>query len=169
MKNHKSRKTIIAAVCISLGIASFLKADEMNDLIGEVLQSSPSARAKVAKYPSVHKGKSTPIPNIGIPDSEVMEASSKFPNDFVGKYIYGTLIFKGMDEVEGEPSIMFDATNRRGFTLFTKDPAVIAKFKDMPWGTKFSVPRECPLRIISKGMFVYMLRMPFDKDTENHM
>ena len=176
MKKHKTILLILIALHLVNGGLKTAKADEMQDLISTVIEASPVEKAKAVQFTkkktkskSSSSRKGTSIPNLGIPEDQLLEASSKFPKDFVGKYIYGTLDFRGVSELEDEPGIFFYALNGRSFTLWTKDQAVLDRFKAMPWKTKLTIPKECPLRILSKGLFTYMLRMPFDQGTDDHM
>jgi hypothetical protein len=176
MKPLSILKITFIAILLVTGAIKTVKADEIQDLIGTVIDASPTEKAnatritkKMPKSKSSTSSKGATIPNLGIPEDQLLEASSKFPKDFVGKYVYGTIEFRGVSELEDEPGIMFDALNGRSFTLWTKDPAVIDRFKSMPWKTKLTIPKECPLRILSKGLFTYMLRMPFDQGTDDHM
>jgi hypothetical protein len=176
MKCQKTKLiTIIIVLLVNGGIRT-ANADEMQDLISTVIDASPAEKAKAVQFTkkttkskSSTTSKGTSIPNLGIPEDQLLEASSKFPKDYVGKYVYGAVEFRGVSEIEEEPGVMFNALNGRSFTLWTKDQAVLDRFKAMPWKTKLTIPKECPLRILSKGLFTYMLRMPFDQGTDDHM
>lgn len=162
---------LIAAVCVLIVSPHKVLAEEVDDLIQTILEASPVQRSKAAKYPVAKKrntstGKKSLVPDLKIPDSQVLDASTKFPNDFVGKYVYGPVIFKGTVDMEGERAIMFDGKNRRMFTLYTQDPKVIAYFDNLKWKTPFVIPRECPLRILNKELFTYAVRMPYDQSNE---
>jgi hypothetical protein len=176
MKNHKTILLTLIVLLLANGGIKTAKADEMQDLISIVIDASPAEKAKAAQFTKKKtkskfsaSSKGTSIPNLGIPEDQLLEASSKFPKDYVGKYVYGALEFRGVSEIEEEPGVMFNALNGRSFTLWTKDQAVLDRFKAMPWKTKLIIPKECPLRILSKGLFTYMLRMPFDQGTDDHM
>jgi len=150
-----------------------LHADEVDDLIQRILEVSPTQRAAVKKHkpPQAKKAqtpkspvkKKTIVPDLGIPESQLLDAAAKFPKDFRGKYIYGRVVFRGVStEYAGERAIFLFAKNGRSFDLYTKDEALIAFFSSLPWKTEFDIPRECPLRIVDKGWFTYVVRMPYD-------
>jgi hypothetical protein len=152
-----------------------IKKDEVNDLISTILDVSPGERAKLAKYKAAHgikskssQGGAAAVPNLGIPESQLLEASSKFPKDFVGKYVYGPVSFKSLSVEGNDACIMFTAKGYRGFKLYTKDPNIIQAFSQFGWGTKFSIPKEFPLRILTKDFTFYVVRLPFDQDTTEH-
>jgi hypothetical protein len=172
-------KLFIAFICAAS--ASLLHADEMNDLMSTLIQASPEVKAKAQayKHPSkkvVSSEKASPsakssvgVPNIQIPDSEVLEACAKFPKLFVGKYIYGEVFFGDIVNFSGESntSICFYAKNLRGFWLDTQDDKIIEKFKSYKHGDKFFISRECPLRITEKSGFNYFVRLPFEAPCPN--
>jgi len=154
--------------------ASLLHADEMNDLISTVIQASPEVKVKAQAYQRSNK-KASPsakssvgVPNILIPDSEVLDVSAKFPKDYIGKYVYGTVYFGNNMTFASEDvtSISFYAKNLRGFLLETKDEKVIQKLLTYQHGDKFLIPRECPLKIVQKCGFNYIVHLPFE--TMNH-
>jgi hypothetical protein len=83
--------------------------DMVNNLISTVLASSASERAKLAKFRSenpnkvkLSNNKTSIVPNIQIPDTDVLEVSSKFPKDYLGKYVYGTVYFGNNMTFPGE-------------------------------------------------------------------
>ena len=169
----------ITLMLLILGATALpLKADEMNDLISTVIQASPEVKKSARSYnhsnaPSEKKkvsqtGGHNDIPNLNIPDSEVLEASSKFPRNYIGKYVYGE-VTKGYgsttEDTKGAALIGFWAKNMRCFYLETKDPEVIAKMEQYPLHTKFIIPRECPLKIVQKCGFNYILHLPFESQT----
>ena len=169
-------------------IAHGASPGQVDDLIEKILQISPAERAAAQRYAAPRKTKpqtakkdrssksakpqgreKTSVPDLGIPDSQVMDAAAKFPKDFRGKFIYGRVVFKGVSiEYAGETPIMFEAKNGRGFTLYTKDAALIEFFSSLPWKTEFDIPRECPLRVVDKGWFIYVVRMPYDTSNKTY-
>jgi hypothetical protein len=147
----------------------------VNNLISTVLASSASERAKLTKFKSenpnkvkLSKNNSSNVPSIQIPDSDVLEVSSKFPKDYLGKYVYGE-VTKGygstMADTGGAALIGFWAKNMRCFYLETKNPEVIAKMDQYPPHTRFVIPRECPLKIVQKCGFNYIVHTPFEPDS----
>jgi hypothetical protein len=149
--------------------------DDVNDLISTILDVSPTARAKASKYTAKSRGKTSrrtsrgvTVPNIGIPESQLLEASSKFPKDFVGKYIYGRVSFKSLDFEGNDACIMFTSKGYRGFRFYTKDPNIIRAFSQFTWGTKFFIPKDCPLKILTKDLTFYVVRLPWDPDKTEH-
>jgi hypothetical protein len=149
--------------------------DDVNDLISTILDVSPTARAKASKYtaksrsnPSRRTSRGATVPNIGIPGSQLLEASSKFPKDFVGKYIYGRVSFKSLDFEGNDACIMFTSKGYRGFRFYTKDPNIIRAFSQFTWGTKFFIPKDCPLKILTKDLTFYVVRLPWDPDKTEH-
>jgi hypothetical protein len=100
---------------------------------------------------------------MGIPESELLDASAKFPKDIQGKYIYGTVTFKAVRQYESEPHIQFSSKNGRIFLLYTTDREVLNTFSQMTWGTKFTIPKECPLRLLARDLpGMYVVRLPYD-------
>ena len=176
MKKQNLLKTAVAVLGIALlANPSQIRADDVNDLIGTILDASPKEKAKAAKYktskakPSSSKTKSG-IPDMRIPDSEVFEAAAKLPPDAIGKFVYGKVTLKTVSRKEtGEWSIPLYAKNGRKFTLYTADPVVANAFSD-GWGAQYLIHRECPLRIIAKGVMPgwYVVRLPFDNSTRNY-
>lgn len=148
------------------------RKDDVNDLIATILDVSPVARKKAAKLSSAGRSRKSEggalVPNLGIPQSQLLEASAKFPKDFVGKYVYGRVSFKSFT-VEGDDAcIMFTAAGYRGFRFYTKDPNLIRMFSQLSWGTKFMIPKECPLKILTKDLTFYVVRLPWDQDRTEH-
>ena len=169
----------IAGFAVIYAPAHNLRADDVNNLIETILESSPAERAKVENYSNRTKTKNRAVtnatkkaaaqkdslvPSMGIPESELLDASDKFPEDIKGKYIYGTVTFKAVRNYEGEPHIQFSSKNRRIFILYTRDPAVLNAFSRFTWGTKFTIPKECPLRLLSRDLLPgsYVVRLPYD-------
>ena len=151
------------------------KKDEVNDLISTILDVSPTARAKASKYtaksrskPSRRTSRGATVPNLGIPESQLLEASAKFPKDFVGKYVYGRVSFKGITQEGNDACIGFTAKGYRMFNFYTKDPKIIQAFSQFTWGTKFYIPKDCPLKILTKDLAFYVVRMPWDQDKTEH-
>lgn len=176
MKKQTLLKTAVAVLGFAI-LANFTqaRADDVNDLIGTILDASPKEKAKAAKYktskakPSSKKTKSG-IPDMRIPESEVFDVAAKLPPDSIGKYVYGKVTLKTVSRTEtGEWSIPLLAKNGRKFTLYTADPYVANAFND-GWGAQYYIHRECPLRIIAKDIMPgwYVVRLPFDKSTKNY-
>jgi hypothetical protein len=173
-------KTLLLTVLLGGFITPTIRADETADLMQTILQASPTERAKAQKMTSsssrksygakkaTASGGSSLVPNLGIPESQLLEVNSKFPKDFVGKYVYGPVSFKSISQEGNDVCITFTAKGYRGFNFYTKDPAVIQTFSQCGWGTKFNIPKECPLRILTKELFQYVVRLPFDQDTTTH-
>lgn len=173
-------KTLLLTLLLAGLITPVLRADETTDLMQTILQASPTERAKAQKMASSAprktsgakkssaSGGSSLVPNLGIPESQLLEVNSKFPKDFVGKYVYGPVSFKSISQEGNDVCITFTAKGYRGFNFYTKDPAVIQTFSQCGWGTKFNIPKECPLRILTKELFDYVVRLPFDQDTTTH-
>jgi hypothetical protein len=168
--------------CLAIVLAysaplSLLHADEMNDLISTVMQASPEVKAKAQAYvrPSKKASPSTKapsagknltgVPNMQIPDGEVLEVASKFPKDYVGKYVYGPVTFGNMDDPDstGVAIIRFWSKNMRCYAFKTGNPAIIQTFHGFQYGSKFMIPRDCPLQIFDKAGFNYLLKLPFDQ------
>jgi len=98
-----------------------------------------------------------------------LDAAAKFPDDIQGKYIYGTVTFKAVRNYEGEPYIQFSSKNRRIFILYTRDPAVLNAFSQLTWGTKFTIPKECPLRLLARDFpGSYVVRLPYDLSNKDY-
>jgi hypothetical protein len=180
MKNtHLVLSLAIALACTAP--LSLLHADEMNDLISTVMQASTEVKAKAQAYQhpskkasssakSTSSGRSsTGVPDMQIPDSEVLEVASKFPRNYMGKYVYGTVTAGHGGEVfAGSPALIgFWAKNMRCFYLETMDQRIIDKLNQYPYGTKFVIPRECPLKIVQKCGFNYIVHLPFESPTPN--
>ena len=168
----KTTKYALLALAIGACTTQFAHADEANDLINKILNASPSEKAKATQYKShsasKKKSSGTTSDSLGIPESQLLEASSKFPPDTTGKYVYGIVTFNKIVNNLGEPCILFRARNGRILSLYTQDPAVIAAF-DSDYGTQYSISKSFPLRIVGKTFLgMYSVRMPYDKDTSNH-
>lgn len=165
----------IAGFAILCAPTTQLRADDVNDLIGTILDASPKERASAAKYKpsktkSTAKKTKSAIPNMGIPDSEVFDVAAKLPPDSIGKYVFGKVTLKTVSQTpNGEWSIPLFAKNGRKFTLYTADPMVANAFND-GWGAQYLIHRDCPLRIIAKDVMPgwYVVRLPFDKSTKNY-
>jgi hypothetical protein len=149
--------------------------DDVNDLISTILDVSPTARAKAAKISTKSRSKSprrsragSTIPSLGIPESQLLEASSKFPKDFVGRFVYGRVSFKGITVEGRDACISFTSKGYRMFRFYTKDPNVIRAFSQFTWGTKFIIPKDCPLKILTKDLTFYVVRLPWDPDKTEH-
>ena len=148
-------------------------ADDVNDLIETILDASPKQRAYASKFkPSKRQStkgqaKST-VPNMGIPESQLLEVNSKFPKDSIGKFVYGPVSFKQIRQEGNDTLIGFTAKGYRMFNFYTKDPDIIRAFSNVGWGTKFNIPKECPLKIIGKDLMFYVVRLPFDPDKTTH-
>lgn len=177
----------MAIVPLILAISTltlFANEAEVNDLINTILQVSPAERTKletynksVAKKPKTSSKKLEPkskaqslVPDMGIPESQLLDAAAKFPEDIQGKYIYGTVTFKVVRNYEGEPHIQFSSKNRRIFILYTRDPAVLNAFSQLTWGTKFTIPKDCPLRLLSRDLLPgsYVVRLPYDVSNKDY-
>ena len=167
------------AITISTPAAS---ADEVNDLIETILDASPAARVGAESYASESAKRGFPqktqakkqtkvgvakpkIPLLQIPEEDLLEASSKFPKNFIGKYIYGPVTLHDFQFYEDDNSALigFTAKNWRGFYLETRDPLIIEKFSRLSRGMQFTIPQEFPLRIVGKPGLSYILNMPFEK------
>ena len=153
-----------------------VRADEVNDLIETILDASPKQRAAASSYQKV-KSKSTSskprkaaVPNMGIPESKLLEVGSKFPKKPEGFYVYGPVTLKTVRREEtGELCLPLWSRNGRLFLLYTRDPQVLAAFNG-GWGSRYVIPKECPLKIIGKEVIPgwYAVRLPFDKDTRSY-
>jgi hypothetical protein len=151
-------------------------SDDVNDLIETILEASPQQRAKVASYKKVQPKSSSSrprkaaVPNMGIPANKLLEVGSKFPKNPEGFYIYGPVTLKTISREEtGEPCLPLWSRNARRFLLYTRDPQVLAAFSG-GWGSRYMIPKECPLKIVAKDVFpgTYAVRLPFDRDTKNY-
>ncbi len=176
MKKQNLIKTAIAVLGFAiLANPSQIRADDVNDLIGTILDASPKEKAKAAKF-KTSKAKSSSsktksgIPDMRIPESEVFDVAAKLPPDSIGKYVYGKVTLKTVSRTEtGEWSMPLFAKNGRKFTLYTADPIVANAFSD-GWGAQYFIHRECPLRIIAKDVMPgwYVVRLPFDNSSKNY-
>jgi hypothetical protein len=182
--NKYLHQLILVAMCfiaISISTPSAC-ADEVNDLIETILDASPAARAGAESYASESAKHAPPqktqtkkqhkvavakpkIPLLQIPEEDLLEVSSKFPKDFIGKYIYGPVTLHDFQFYEDDDSALigFTAKNWRGFYLETRDPLIIEKFSRLSRGIQFTIPRDFPLRIVGKPGLSYILNMPFEK------
>ena len=169
----KKQNLIKAAIAV-LGIAilanpSQIRADDVNDLIGTILDASPAQKKQAAKF---KKEKAAPkVPDMGIPKDQIFDVSAKFPNDMVGKYVDGYLTQKSMEaKHSGEVGIHFVSKNGRHYFLYTREPGIIAAFQNAGWGAKFIINKECPLRIVGKDMMPgwYVVRLPWDNSARNY-
>lgn len=177
----------MAIVPLILAISTltlFANEAEVNDLINTILQVSPAERTKlesynksVAKKPKTSSKKLEPkskaqslVPDMGIPESQLLDAAAKFPEDIQGKYIYGTVTFKAVRNITGEPHVQFASKNGRIFILYTRDSSVLNAFSQLSWGTKFTIPKECPLRLLSRDLLPgsYIVRMPYDASNKSY-
>lgn len=176
----KSTSTLIhtaTAILMALFFAAgHVRADEVNDLIETILEASPKQRAAVSSYKKVKpksassKPRKAAVPNMGIPESKLLEVGSKFPKNAEGFYVYGPVTLKTMRlEETGEPCLPLWSRNGRRFLLYTRDPQVLAAFSG-GWGSRYVIPRECPLKIVAKDVLpgTYAVRLPFDRDTRNY-
>lgn len=184
MKKQNLLKTAVAVLGFAiLANATQVRADDVDNLINTILEVSPAERTKLESYnKSVAKKTKTSakklepnikaqslVPNMGIPESQLLDAAAKFPDDIQGKYIYGTVTFKAVRNYEGEPHIQFSSKNRRIFILYTRDPAVLNAFSQMTWGTKFTIPKECPLRLLARDFpGSYVVRLPYDLSNKDY-
>jgi hypothetical protein len=170
--NNKATKYLAVIFLMNIVTPLISHADEADDLINKILQSSPTENAKAKSYKShaVASKKSTTAPSnsLGIPESQLLEASAKFTGDVNGKYIYGPVTLKSIKNDMGEPAIHLTAKNMRSFLLYTRDPAVLEAFSS-GWGAQYNIPKNFPLRIVGKPFpGFYAVRMPYDQDTTNH-
>lgn len=184
----KELKKILEMLCLPLALGTTtlsLNANEaeVNNLIKTILQASPSEREKLESYKTSvaqkakkaakkpeagSQGKST-VPEMGIPASQLLDATAKFPKDIQGKYIYGTVTFKALRQYESEPHIQFSSKNGRIFLLYTSDQGVLNAFSQMTWGTKFTIPKECPLRLLARDFpGMYVVRLPYDTSNKDY-
>ncbi len=184
--HHISRLRALTAAVVCLLVLYPLplgvRADEVNNLIETILEASPTARAGAASY-SAEAAKRTPakktpdkkepptaapkrsVPTLQIPGEDLLEVSSRFPKNYIGKYVYGPVILHDYQAYEYDDSALigFTAKNWRGFYLETRDPLIIEKFSKLRRGMKFMIPRDFPLRIVGKPGLSYILNMPFEK------
>ena len=185
--HHIPRLRVLTAAVACLLVLSLshpkIRADEVNNLIETVLEASPTARARAESY-AAEAAKRTPakktpeknepqaadpkrsVPTLQIPEEDLLEVSSKFPKNMIGKYVYGPVILDDFQVYQYDDSafIGFFAKNLRCFSLKTRDPLVIEKFSKLRRGMKFTIPKEFPLRIVSAGFARrYGLNMPFEK------
>jgi len=172
MKTGNLMVSISVAVTFSMAL-TVVRGDDVNDLVDTILQASPKERAKASSYkssihsskPSIKEVHSNPY---GISESQLVEASAKFPPDIVGKYIYGKVYFYSITQYEGETYILLGTPNNRRLRLFTSDPQVLAAF-NLPWNTQFYIPKETPLRVVAKYLpGFYNVRMPWDAVNTSH-
>ena len=170
MKKQTLLKTAVAVLGFAiLANPSQIRADDVNDLIGTILEASPTQKKQAAKF---KKAKAAPkVPDMGIPKDQIFDVSAKFPNDMVGKYVDGYLTQKSMQaKPSGEVGIHFVSKNGRHYWLYTRDAGIIAAFQNAGWGAKFIINKECPLRIVGKDMLPgwYVVRLPFDTNARNY-
>jgi hypothetical protein len=162
------------------GIIQPTDEDKISNLIETILDASPQARAKAESYAATAAKRNPPpktpkkkelktaapkpsIPVLQIPEEDLLEVSAKFPNNIIGKYVYGPVTIDDFQIYEWDDSafIGFFAKNMRTFYLETRDPLVIKKFSQLRRGMKFMIPKEFPLRIASSGLFIrYGLHLP---------
>jgi hypothetical protein len=158
----------------------FAQADDVDNLIETILDSSPSARAGAESYAAQAAKRNPPpktpkkkepkpaapkpsIPVLQIPEEDLLEVSAKFPKNIIGKYVYGPVTIDDFQIYEWDDSafIGFVAKNLRTFYLETRDPLVIKKFSQLRRGMKFTIPKEFPLRLASAGFLMrYGLHLP---------
>lgn len=170
MKKQTLLKTAVAVLGFAiLANPSHIRADDVNDLIGTILDASPTQKKQAAKF---KKAKAAPkVPDMGIPKDQIFDVSAKFPNDMLGKYVDGYLTQKSMEaKPSGEVGIHFVSKNGRHYWLYTREPGIIAAFQNAGWGAKFIINKECPLRIVGKDMMPgwYVVRLPWDNSTTNY-
>ena len=184
----KQLKKILKITCIPwiLGISNLsLHANEaeVNNLIETIIQASPSEREKlesykksIAKKPKKSAKKSEApskvaaiAPDMGIPESQLLDASAKFPNNIQGNFIYGTVTFKAVRQLGEEPYIQFGSKNGRIYILYTRDQALLNAFRQITWGTKFTIPKNFPLRLVAR-LFPgsYVVRLPYDLSNKSY-
>ena len=163
----------LVAIMLFGVISTSIRADEINDLMGTIIKASPQESAKMQKFASKHKVSSSKSSNnttgysVTFPEDQLLEVSSKFPKEFIGKYVYGgPLTYKGIFDDNGSPCITFTAKNNRRFYFYTKDPLVLQLFQRTEEGTQFDLAKDMCLKIVSKfGLFTYILKMPYDNET----
>jgi hypothetical protein len=184
----KQLKKILKITCIPwiLGISNLsLHANEaeVNNLIETIIQASPSEREKlesykksIAKKPKKNTKKSEATSKISaiasdmrIPESQLLDASAKFPNNIQGNYIYGAVTFKAVRQLGEEPYIQFGSKNGRIYILYTRDQALLSAFSQITWGTKFTIPKDFPLRLVAR-LFPgsYVVRLPYDLSNKSY-
>ena len=173
MKTHIIKLLLIPLLVLpDLGMC-----DEVNDLIETILEASPKQRANASSYKKVqpksssgNPAKKAGVPNMGIPENRLLEVAAKFPKNTDGFYVYGPVTLKTIRmEETGEPCLPLWSRNGRRFLLYTRDPQVLAAFSG-GWGSRYMIPKECPLKIIAKEIIpgTYAVRLPFDRDTRNY-
>ena len=111
--HHIPRLRVLTAAVACLLVLSLshpkIRADEVNNLIETVLEASPTARARAESY-AAEAAKRTPakktpeknepqaadpkrsVPTLQNPEEDLLEVSSKFPKNMIGKYVYGPVI-----------------------------------------------------------------------------
>jgi hypothetical protein len=124
---------LLKQVIAIAGLAAFfaptynLRADDVNNLIEFVLDSSPQEQSKLAEYnksspkkanksaqKTSAKGNAKPAaPTLETPENLLFDAAAKLPNDIKGNYIYGTVTFKAVRQLGEEPYIQFGSKNGR--------------------------------------------------------
>jgi hypothetical protein len=180
--NTYLRYITTVATCL-LGLAFPIpcaQADDVDNLIETILDSSPSARAGAESYAAQAAKRNPPpktpkkkepktaapkpsIPVLQIPDEDLLEVSAKFPKNIIGKYVYGPVTIEDFVVCEWDDSafIVFFAKNLRTFYFETRDPLVIEKLSNLRRGMKFIIPKEFPLRVDVAGFFTrYGLHLP---------
>jgi hypothetical protein len=181
LNSYLHHLTATAACLLSLAIPiPFAQADDVDNLIETILDSSPSARAGAESYAAqAAKRNSTPktlkknapktadpkptIPVLQIPEEDLLEVGAKFPKNIIGKYVYGPVTIDDFQIYEWDDSafIGFFAKNLRTFYFETRDPLVIEKLSHLRRGMKFFIPKEFPLRVDVAGFFTrYGLHLP---------
>ena len=181
LNSYLHHLTATAACLLGLAILTpSAQADDVDNLIETILDSSPSARAGAESY-AAEAAKSNPppktpkkkepktaapkptIPVLQIPEEDLLEVSAKFPKNIIGKYVYGPVTIDDFQIYEWDDSafIGFFAKNLRTFYLETRDPLVIEKFSQLKRGMKFIIPKEFPLRVASARFLMrYGLHLP---------
>jgi hypothetical protein len=110
---------------------------------------------------ALQSGTNDLLPKLNIPESELLEVNSKFPKDFVGKYVYGDIILTSIQINYEEPYITFRSKNFRGFFLNITDRNIARKFMRYKRGDRFYIPKTFPLKIQTKVFTgVYHLELP---------
>jgi len=126
---------------------------------GNVITHNESENVPKITKISVDRNKNT------IPDSAMIEAGSKFPKDYIGKYIYGNLILASFDppNSNGIAYVRFYAPiNKRPFVLKTRHPQYIQFYSSYPSGQSLTITRKTPLKIIGKAAFNYIVNLPYE-------
>jgi len=168
------KQTLLKIAIALLGFAiianpNHVRADDVDNLIETILDASPTQKKQAAKY---KRSKSSPkVPDMGIPKDQIFDVSAKFPKDIVGKYVDGYLTQKSMEaKPSGEMGIHFVSKNGRHYWLYTREPGIIAAFQRAGWGAKFTINKDCPLKIVGKDIIpgTYVIRLPFDKSSRNY-